>query len=122
MREEVEEFLEAGDLVGQVDAIVDLIYFALGALVEMGVDAGPVFDIVHEANMQKTRSPQGLRKRSTDGKVQKPDGWESPERKIAEAIVRGASPYELVPAPAGGSLDACLTMIGNALVSYYGGQ
>ena len=41
MREEVDEFVEATDVVDQADAMIDLIYFALGTLVEMGVRPGP---------------------------------------------------------------------------------
>ena len=53
MREEVDEFVESTNVVDQADAMIDLIYFALGTLVEMGVRPAPLFDIVHNANMQK---------------------------------------------------------------------
>ena len=37
MREELMEFKAANNTVDQVDAMIDLIYLALGTLVEMGV-------------------------------------------------------------------------------------
>jgi predicted HAD superfamily Cof-like phosphohydrolase len=92
MREEVTEFEEATDIVGQADAMVDLIYFALGTLVEMGVEPSRLFQIVQEANMAK-RWPDGLVHRTDAGKVIKPPDWRDPrpeqEREIA-AQARGA--------------------------------
>ena len=53
MNEEVAEFLVAQDIYEQADAMIDLIYFALGTLVEMGLEADELFDIVQKANMAK---------------------------------------------------------------------
>ena len=56
MQEEIDEFIEAtqeGDLVEQADAMLDVIYFALGTLVELGVEPEPLFAIVQKANMNK---------------------------------------------------------------------
>src|SRR3712207_1303499 len=36
-------------LVGQVDALVDLLYFTYGSFVLMGIDPEPIFSIVHQA-------------------------------------------------------------------------
>ena len=86
LREEIDEFEEAADIYEQADAMIDLIYFALGALVEMGVKPGRLFDIVHEANMSKLWSDGKVRRREGDGKVIKPPEWEDPEPKIRAAI------------------------------------
>ena len=43
MNEEVAEFLVAQDIYEQADAMIDLIYFALGTLVEMGLEADELF-------------------------------------------------------------------------------
>lgn len=40
-------------LVGEVDALTDLLYLTYGSFVLMGVDPKPLFDTVHEANMGK---------------------------------------------------------------------
>ena len=56
MLEEINEFLDAvkeQDIVEQADAMIDTIYFALGTLVEMGVQPEQLFDIVQHANMSK---------------------------------------------------------------------
>ena len=53
MLEEVAEFLTADSIYEQSDAMIDLIYFALGTLVEMGVQPEGLFNIVQQANMSK---------------------------------------------------------------------
>lgn len=45
--------MEAGDLVETVDAAVDILYVTFGLLVEMGVDAQPLWDEVQRSNMSK---------------------------------------------------------------------
>jgi len=42
-----------GDIVETVDAAIDLLYVTFGLLVEMGVNAAPLFDEVHRSNMSK---------------------------------------------------------------------
>lgn len=84
MQEELDEFMEATTLVDQVDALVDLLYFAFGTLVQMGVDPEEAFNIVHSANMTKLWPDGKPRYRESDGKVIKPDGWVAPEAKLAE--------------------------------------
>ncbi|WP_440109979.1 HAD family hydrolase [Paenibacillus sp. QZ-Y1] len=74
-------------LIGQVDALIDIKYFAEGGLVETSVIPDEIFNIVHNANMQKL-FPDGLPHYNEVGKVVKPDGWEAPEPKIEEEIKR----------------------------------
>ncbi|WP_167483601.1 AP2 domain-containing protein [Paenibacillus xylanexedens] len=74
-------------LIGQVDALIDIKYFAEGGLVETSVIPDKIFDIVHSANMQKLFS-DGNPHYNEVGKVIKPDGWEAPEPKIEEEIKR----------------------------------
>lgn len=45
--------LEAGDLVETADACIDILYVTFGLLVEMGIDATPLFDEVQRSNMSK---------------------------------------------------------------------
>lgn len=87
MREEIREFVEAKDLCEQADAMIDLIYFALGTMVEMGVEPDELFEIVHGANMAK-KWPDGKVHRNEMSKVIKPAGWEDPEPKLKAALVR----------------------------------
>ena len=85
MLEEVGEFLSARTVVDQADAMIDLIYFALGTLVEMGVKPEGLFDIVHGANMSKLWE-DGKPHYNADGKVIKSPGWEDPYPKLEKAI------------------------------------
>ena len=87
MQEEIEEFLEASKVIDQADAMIDLIYFALGTLVEIGVTPNRLFEIVHEANMTKLW-PDGKVHRRADGKVIKHSSWRPPEPRIAEEVAR----------------------------------
>ena len=85
--EEVNEFIEAEDIVEQADAMIDVIYFALGTLVEMGIEPDEIFKIVHTANMSKSWD-DGKLHYSADGKTIKPCTWEDPYHKMEEAINR----------------------------------
>ena len=89
LQEEVDEFIRSTSLEEQVDAIIDLIYFALGTMVELGVDATPVFHLVHRANMTKLW-PDGKPRLRGDGKVQKPATWRDPAELVATEIERQA--------------------------------
>ena len=44
MNEEVAEFLVAEDIYEQADAMIDLMYFALGTMVEMGLEPDELFE------------------------------------------------------------------------------
>ena len=81
MLEEIAELLEAETLTGQIDAILDLIYFAVGTFVEIGFYPGRAFDAVHDANMRKIPADSGQ-------KVQKPYGWVGPEIDIEREVER----------------------------------
>lgn len=88
MLEEINEFLEAaeeGDIVEQADAMIDVIYFALGTLVEMGIKPDKLFDIVQYANMSKLWE-DGKPHYNEMGKVIKPSTWEDPHEKLKDAI------------------------------------
>ena len=76
---ELEEACKAGDVHAAADALVDLAYFALGRLVEMGVPPGPAFDRVHEANMQKVAGDLSKRPGWKGHDAVKPLGWRAPD-------------------------------------------
>jgi len=88
MREEISELENAETLADQSDAVIDLIYFALGTLVEMGVDGEPLFHIVHNINMKKLWPDGKPRFRESDHKVIKPEGWTGPEEALRKEIAR----------------------------------
>lgn len=90
MKEEIDEFITAtedGDIYEQVDAMIDTIYFALGTLVEIGVNPEPIFNIVQKANMSKLWD-DGKPRYNEDGKVIKPKGWIDPHESIKREIDR----------------------------------
>lgn len=88
MLEELNEFLEAAereDIVEEADAMIDLIYFALGTLVEMGIRPDELFEIVQYANMSKLWE-DGKPHYAEDGKTIKPATWADPHDKLKAAI------------------------------------
>lgn len=87
MREEVDELVQAKTVVDQADACIDIIYFAIGTLVELGVKPEGLWNIVQAANMAKL-GPDGKPLYHPDGKTKKPEGWEAPEPKLAAEIER----------------------------------
>lgn len=80
---ELENAHEASDFIGVVDALADLIYFAYGIAVKMGLPFDAIFDIVHKANMQKVL---GQTKRGHKVDAKKPEGWEDPKHAIARLL------------------------------------
>lgn len=89
MREELDELeappgqSPASRLAEQADALVDLIYVAMGALLEMGVTPGPAFAAVHDANMRKVRGDVAKRPDSVGHDAVKPEGWSPPDMVMA---------------------------------------
>lgn len=80
--EEVDEFETAssqGDVDAAADGLLDLVYVALGALYEMGVNYGPAFDRVHAANMRRVRGEKSTRRGSLGYDAVKPEGWTGPD-------------------------------------------
>jgi len=88
IEEEAGELREATTIAEQADAFIDAIYFAVGGLVEMGIQPGPLWDIVQGANMAKLWPDGRPRWRESDGKVIKPEGWQDPAEQLAAEIHR----------------------------------
>lgn len=87
MSEELDEFIDAAhkqDLAQQADALVDLVYVALGTAVQLGLPWQALWDDVQAANMRKIR---GMTKRGHQVDVSKPPGWVGPQ---TEQILRDA--------------------------------
>lgn len=83
MQEELDEFYEAvmcNDMAGAGDALIDLVYVALGTAAMMGLPWQAMWDEVQRANMSKVRATSaGASKRGTALDVIKPDGWVGPQ-------------------------------------------
>lgn len=79
MFEEVEEYTDAVGLEDQFDALIDLVYFALGTAYLHGFPFDEGWRRVHEANMRKVRATRAEdSKRNSTHDVVKPPGWSPP--------------------------------------------
>lgn len=94
LNEEISEFEyadEQGNLPGQVDALLDLIYFALGILYKMGLsplEINTLFAAVHYANM--TKSAGKKKGREVEGAIDavKPVDFKDPKN-VIEGVING---------------------------------
>lgn len=80
MQEELDEFKEAvenDDIAEQADALVDIVYFALGTANHMGLPWQALWDDVQRANMSKVPGVKPERGFLVD--CIKPEGWEGPK-------------------------------------------
>lgn len=64
------------DLAAQADALIDLVYVAMGTASMMGLPWEELWDDVHRANMAKVR---GTTHRGNKVDVMKPEGWVGPK-------------------------------------------
>lgn len=89
-QEELQEFTDefrVQNVVGMVDAVIDLIYGAMGTFKKMGLTREQVrqcFTAVHTANMAKKRGNKG---RGSDEDAIKPEGWVAPEDVISDILL-----------------------------------
>ena len=84
-------------LVGQVDALIDTLYFTYGSFVLMGVEPERIFEIVHQANMAKIFPDGKAQFDPVTHKILKPEGWEekhAPEPAIKKELERQIRAYE----------------------------
>lgn len=83
MSEELTEYDNSGnDLEQQFDALIDLVYVALGTAHLHGFDFREGWRRVHEANMRKVRCERpGDSLRGSTWDVIKPPGWTAPSLK-----------------------------------------
>tara|TARA_R100000426_G_scaffold85488_1_gene65533 strand:+ start:411 stop:1043 length:633 start_codon:yes stop_codon:yes gene_type:complete len=80
LEEELQEFKDGyknKSYNEMADALIDLIYFALGHSFRMGINFNDNFLLVHKANMQKIKAKTN--RGETD--AEKPEGWQEPEFK-----------------------------------------
>ena len=83
LREEVDELEDAVadiDIVEYADAIADIIYVALGAAVEAGIDIEPVIEEVIDSNNSKIDWERGQPwARHGNGKIAKDEHYRAPD-------------------------------------------
>jgi predicted HAD superfamily Cof-like phosphohydrolase len=88
--EELSEYMRAveeGSIVDAADAIVDMVYVALGCAHAMGLPFNDLFAVVHDANMRKVPASDAQRSvRGSTYDVVKPVGWCPPEGEMLAII------------------------------------
>ena len=89
VNDELDELMAAQTVTEQADALVDAIYYICDCAVRNGINLDPLFNIVHNANMQKVVNGKVIR-REEDGKILKPKGWEDPAPKLEKEMTRQA--------------------------------
>jgi len=64
----------------QMDALVDVMYYAYDSACQHGQNLDAMFRVVHTANMNKRNPETGkFERRPEDGKIIKPQGWTPPD-------------------------------------------
>lgn len=87
--EEKQEFFQAHhqqDVIGAVDAVIDLMYFGIGFLRRMGLNSQQISECmtaVHISNMEKQLSMSVQKRVEGVPDAAKPEGWVGPEERIA---------------------------------------
>jgi predicted HAD superfamily Cof-like phosphohydrolase len=84
IQEEVDELWDAnakGNLVECLDALIDILVVTTGAIHSMGADAEGAWKEVMRTNFAKIDRDTGKVRKREDGKVLKPQGWNSPDLK-----------------------------------------
>lgn len=82
LQEELDEYKKAheeGDLVNAFDALIDLVYVAIGTSYLHGLPFDDGWDRVQAANMAKERGTAQTSKRGSSFDVVKPPGWTPPD-------------------------------------------
>lgn len=68
----------------QADAMVDAMYYMYDTAARQGINLDKIFDVVHEANMDKRDlETKKFIRRESDGKVLKREGWQPPNVLLA---------------------------------------
>jgi predicted HAD superfamily Cof-like phosphohydrolase len=80
-RQELQEAVEADDLVEQLDALIDILVVTIGAIHSAGFDGEGAWKEVMATNFAKVDRETGRVRKREDGKVLKPQGWTPPDLK-----------------------------------------
>jgi len=98
LQEELTELtfaLQAGSLHEAADAVLDLIYFAIGTLIQLGFGRPLVDDLwreIQRSNMEKEASYEAHGRGGTPIRLVKPEGWTPPRLAgiLQEALEKAA--------------------------------
>lgn len=93
LEEELQEFKDSTTQAEEVDALLDLCYFAIGGLARLGLSetqSKACFDAIHTANMTKKKGVKDTR--PNDGSVAdaiKDPNFQDPTKLIEEILLNG---------------------------------
>jgi predicted HAD superfamily Cof-like phosphohydrolase len=76
--DEFKTALANNDRVEQLDALIDILVVTIGAIHSGGFDAEGAWNEVMRTNFAKIDAETGKVRKREDGKVLKPEGWQSP--------------------------------------------
>ena len=79
IREEVGELEASTSRVDDLDALIDIVVVAIGAIHSMGANAEGAWREVMSTNFNKIDKQTGRVRKRDDGKVLKPVGWTPPD-------------------------------------------
>lgn len=91
LREEIDELELADALVDQVDALIDVIYFAIGGMKRLGLSVEQMeqcFNVVHTCNMRKHQGKKAERAQQHSLDAVKPENWIAPEEQLTKILSR----------------------------------
>jgi len=111
LHEELDEYEEAvfnGDQHEQLDALVDLVYFACGTAHRNGWNFDEAFRRVHAANMTKVLDPAKQR-RGWKQEINKPDGWQGP---VLDDLIDSGTATRLQPGALAGRYKGLILIDG----------
>lgn len=98
LQEELNEFgdaVAAEDLTKAFDALIDLVYVALGTAYSCNFPFEDGWEHVHDANMLKQRvKKKSASKRDSEYDIIKPKGWVSPETMLTVMLLEKRYQYE----------------------------
>jgi predicted HAD superfamily Cof-like phosphohydrolase len=92
LKEEVKELVQShidGDIIGAIDAYIDLMYLAAGGLYWMGLTPAEISkcaEAVHNCNMTRKKGQNSNRNNGVVPDAVKPADWIGPEERIAIII------------------------------------
>ena len=75
---ELQDAVADGDRLAQLDALIDILVVAVGAIHSMGADGEGAWQEVMRTNFAKIDKDTGKVRKREDGKVLKPIGWTPP--------------------------------------------
>lgn len=88
INEEINETIDSmikHEIIEVADGIIDSIVVLIGTAISYGIELQPIWDIIHKSNMNKFKGNYKIRQ---DGKLLKPDNWQSPKRDIHRELIK----------------------------------